>query len=887
MDPFTTVLKLKGFPPEVKNVPALWTNEPKQGKISLLWNANYHNIYHKFSPFTNYEDNMLSVVLSDKQPFLYTYVDEADKSMFNSIPSGAKALAGAVGWNKDSINDVVRVSKFMISSWGVQFIGKQSVVQRLNAFDETRLYNPLSPVLATVQPLTLGIGSPPLRHVEGNTLLGLANSVTSTVGINLQSGFQKPNSTAGDETALPTTNIGQGKGMIRGTTATRGLTSFQSKWAPAQTSTGGLFGNALTNFASSIKDSFVSFFGEAKKSKGIFRADEAGYTIMTRGSSNLNQPWFGPFATQTSQPKASNKSTFGKIGSAANQITLTITNPSAAVAGIVGTSLSTTFLSTVGGTSNTYIRKKMLSFPDKFDYVPTSVGLSGPSIGGKSTGYTVTPDSKYSDVIGQVQDGEMTNSDMLVQFGYYASDQYKYPTKFSDAERATKLKDELQKVINKLNSVPIYTIVKSPTSYLLPSAGTDGTYVSYDNWSKKRQSAQNKGTIGEYQEGSGGSGFRPKSIDAFVRPNPSNLRMATTFLSDGINMLGVLPKNRSTQNADGTSDQLNKMYSNWSVWVPEEDDLIAFYFYDVVNEKYIPFRATIKAISEGNTAFWDELRFIGRADQLYSYNGFSRTLSFTFNVVVNSISELLPCWKKINYIASSVKPSNYTAGYLINGDTSNRFIIPPMFMLTIGDLYKYQPIVITSVNVNIPDDAVWETLNENNSHQGWSYLNGLISSPNLGKNYGQLPREIEIAVACNLLEKERAIVGGSHFGHGPRVDNWEKLDVNDPEIFLKGDQPYLPRITELHRKFIEWNKPSLPNPATPNSGVTQDRVNQTSTRTATSPVQPFTLLSTQQGLHPTQLPTTTGMMLGPTPISNVRVNNVAPIFNPGTTISHK
>ena len=59
-----------------------------------------------------------------------------------------------------------------------------------------------------------------------------------------------------------------------------------------------------------------------------------------------------------------------------------------------------------------------------------------------------------------------------------------------------------------------------------------------------------------------------------------------------------------------------------------------------MNSKFIPFRATVKGISEGNTAFWDELRFIGRSDQLYSYNGFSRTLSFTFNVVINSVREL-------------------------------------------------------------------------------------------------------------------------------------------------------------------------------------------------------------------------------------------------------
>ena len=111
-----------------------------------------------------------------------------------------------------------------------------------------------------------------------------------------------------------------------------------------------------------------------------------------------------------------------------------------------------------------------------------------------------------------------------------------------------------------------------------------------------------------------------------------------------------------------TNSSVAKDYTGWRTWEPYNDDLIAFFFYDVVNGKYIPFRATVKAISEGNTAFWDELRFIGRADQLYSYNGFSRTLSFTFNIVISSVNELLPSWKKINYIASSVKPSNYTTG---------------------------------------------------------------------------------------------------------------------------------------------------------------------------------------------------------------------------------
>ena len=153
-------------------------------------------------------------VLSDQQPFVYTYIDEYQKSLFNTLPESVKGFTNITNVNQDSINDIVRVSKFLISSWGVQFLITQAAVQRTAPFDETRIYNPLSPILATVQPLTLGIGTLPTRHIEGG-LLGLANSVTSTVGINLTNGFQTPQSTVGDG-ALPSFAKGQGKGLIRG-----------------------------------------------------------------------------------------------------------------------------------------------------------------------------------------------------------------------------------------------------------------------------------------------------------------------------------------------------------------------------------------------------------------------------------------------------------------------------------------------------------------------------------------------------------------------------------------------------------------------------------------------------------------------------------------------
>ena len=80
-----SVLALSGFPPLVKNVPPNWPQVPTPNKLSLLWNYNYHDIYHKFSPFTNYEDNLLSCILSDKQPFVYTYIDESNKGIINYL----------------------------------------------------------------------------------------------------------------------------------------------------------------------------------------------------------------------------------------------------------------------------------------------------------------------------------------------------------------------------------------------------------------------------------------------------------------------------------------------------------------------------------------------------------------------------------------------------------------------------------------------------------------------------------------------------------------------------------------------------------------------------------------------------------------------------------
>ncbi len=210
--------------------------------------------------------------------------------------------------------------------------------------------------------------------------------------------------------------------------------------------------------------------------------------------------------------------------------------------------------------------------------------------------------------------------------------------------------------------------------------------------------------------------------------DPNGKGFAGVNQSDLINILNV---------KTDTNDFINK-------------DLIKFYFYDIYNQKYIPFRATVKGINERSVSSWDDFQYIGNADKVYNYKGFTRNLGFSFTTVAMSVKELLPMWQRINYLMGLSKPANY----------KNGFIVPPLVMLTIGDIYKNQPIVINSIGMTIPDNATWETVSDGNFP--FTYLNGRLNL-NGDVTLAQFPREVDITIDVNILEKEKPKVGLNNF----------------------------------------------------------------------------------------------------------------------------
>ena len=187
-------------------------------------------------------------------------------------------------------------------------------------------------------------------------------------------------------------------------------------------------------------------------------------------------------------------------------------------------------------------------------------------------------------------------------------------------------------------------------------------------------------------------------------------------------------------------------------------DIIFFYFYDLVNSIYIPFRATINGINENTSVEWEEVQYMGRADKVYMYKGFVREISFGFTVVANSVAELAPMWTRINYLSGLTRPSNYTQGGV---GSIGQFVYPPMITFRIGDLFVDQPAIIRSYGMNIPEDALWETTPSNTDY-GYLVENG-VARVSSKQPVAQVPMKADITITMALIEKERSVTNGLHY----------------------------------------------------------------------------------------------------------------------------
>jgi hypothetical protein len=202
----------------------------------------------------------------------------------------------------------------------------------------------------------------------------------------------------------------------------------------------------------------------------------------------------------------------------------------------------------------------------------------------------------------------------------------------------------------------------------------------------------------------------------------------------GLGNPGKRGKNRQklTSYDNETVDRINILPPYYSNVVADPDtltrDLVKFRF-EIVdnlnpqNSTFLHFRAFLGAINDNFKSEWDMTKYVGRGEKFYNYTGFSRDISFTFQVHPQSRNEMKSIYQKLNLLAASLAP-DYRQGYMKGN----------LIRLTIGDYIYTVPGFISNLTYTVPQEAAWEIA---------------LNSPEGGSDYGLLetPKYFEVNVS--------------------------------------------------------------------------------------------------------------------------------------------
>jgi hypothetical protein len=116
------------------------------------------------------------------------------------------------------------------------------------------------------------------------------------------------------------------------------------------------------------------------------------------------------------------------------------------------------------------------------------------------------------------------------------------------------------------------------------------------------------------------------------------------------------------------------------------------------NLKYLHFRAFLDSMSDSYSATWNSFNYLGRNESFYTYGGYTRQFSLSWTVAAQSKQELIPMYKKLNFLASSLTGDYSGDGYMRGN----------LVKLTVGGYLYEQPGIITSLTYDVPEESPWE-----------------------------------------------------------------------------------------------------------------------------------------------------------------------------------
>jgi hypothetical protein len=133
------------------------------------------------------------------------------------------------------------------------------------------------------------------------------------------------------------------------------------------------------------------------------------------------------------------------------------------------------------------------------------------------------------------------------------------------------------------------------------------------------------------------------------------------------------------------------------------NDLVKFRIAVIDNENpslktFIHFRAFLDSFSDEYSSEWISHKFLGRGENFYTYDSFNRSVSLSWTVFAQSKEELIPMYKKLNYLASSLAP-DYSGNGFMKGN---------LIQLTVGGYLYEQVGWFGGITYDLLNDAPWE-----------------------------------------------------------------------------------------------------------------------------------------------------------------------------------
>jgi hypothetical protein len=179
------------------------------------------------------------------------------------------------------------------------------------------------------------------------------------------------------------------------------------------------------------------------------------------------------------------------------------------------------------------------------------------------------------------------------------------------------------------------------------------------------------------------------------------------------------------------------------------------------------FRAYLTQLTDNTDASWNEIKYAGRGDKFYVYDGFSRKINVGFKVAALSSEEMKPMYQKLNYLMGNLMP-DYKDNLIMRG---------PLVRMTIGNWIDGQVGILNNISYTVPQDSPWEIA---------------VNEPITGEKLLILPHVIEVSMTFTPIgsqTKGQNLITGRSESTSHIAQN-----INDYQYITGSIQPGVPNF---------------------------------------------------------------------------------------------